>query len=314
MMPPRAADRTRRQAVELAVDGRLRRWLGDYPSRLRAWGALIPGLPPLGFLASLLLPGAGQVVHAQARIAIGVWVALGAIGLFAWLDPYLAMITFTFHFLGVLLALVHFHAAREGYRRLSVARGRQVFPVWTVITLVVLSSWWQVSLFDRVANLGRRVVGLTGNLDVYGPLFETGDWVELEAATEATVARGDLVWTDGVHIDRVLGLAGDRLEIGESGQILCNSHPLPANAASQPVRMIGQRHAAPPWWRGVAMKNRVDVGPGEAGFVHWGQTLAVASISALQGRVLGIVAPRERRCRFVCGVMASAPATLWRLF
>lgn len=308
--PPRAADRAAATSARLAADGVTRGLRGSLDGLLGGQLAeLRRHLPGVPLWASLFCPGLGQVL--LMRLA-GAAVAVAALLVIAWpmvrapTDPAnggrLVWLTLT-------LVAVHCHV----FYGIQAERGRSPAAAtvpWLALALIIAGVWGETELFRRVVLGNPRLIYL-GGYDLFAPVFYRDDVLRAVAPEEHPPRPRDIVHIDSRLIERVLGVAGDHLEVRGDG-FWRNGQRLSETATETPLVPWHAQDVPDEWLRRLH-DARLDltVGPGQIGYCVWGRTLAVASVSALGGVIVEILEPRERRGRFVDGVFAPAtpPAT-----
>ncbi len=301
VVPPRARDRDLGERLDI-IHGDLKRIPGV--GWLFSREEISLRIPNPELWLSMLFPGLGHVF--LGSWLIGFTAAFGGVALF-WLLTVLfreagGNLTMQLFIFGTFLGAIHSHAVHLGdKRRGGLKSGMSRRGIFIVIILGVYVQFTLAGYF-----LNRYFYPILSQVEILGyefwaPVFRTGDVLQYNHLSLPVTGRGDFVLFDRNFIERVLGTAGDVLEL-RGGKLFRNgaSVMLPEYLPLVPFenRMIPDGA-----WRlgDPDQDQKIVVGDHQFGFLYWGRELRVATVSLLLGRIEEIVRPRERRCRFENG-------------
>lgn len=311
-MPPRARNRDWSTRVRLWARAVSNRLFPQNPQnhRLAQWinsfdaGSL--WIPELWL--SLLWPGLGH-------LALGLWfhgIAFCLVSggllllLYSFVHSTVALsMTSMMLIVGLYLGLVHGHVIICGRHRRITAT-----PAWIaniMLPLLIMGVAWL-----QLETLGRMFYGQEFRRDTrgfqlrgvnfYAPVLLSGDLLDVQPVAEDRLQHGDILMISRVHTERVLGLPGDILELRDN-EILRNGRPIPPEDAPL-VRLGFQGGPDEAIYQAVHSKQSLTVRDGAVGILWWGRQLRNVDISAVHGRIEGILMPEDRRCRFRSGQRA----------
>lgn len=207
----------------------------------------------IAFLASLWLPGLGQLYNGEPGKAVGCLGLTAAAATLAfvsgprWIDLGLAGAILV----GVFLALVRLAIATEAARSAGWERPTRACNHWFVYVLVVLAANWGIgelrSLTTRLPLPVRSYYIPSGSMI---PTLEPRDFIlsDHTAYSDAEPQRFDIVVTrfpDGgetEYIKRVAGLPGETIEMID-GKLVVNGRQL--DYPWQPVELEVKRMTVP---------------------------------------------------------------------
>lgn len=307
-MPPRAAQRNFSTSASIRVSDFIRNIGRHFGSRFTPGPALAARIER--FLASpelwlsLALPGAGHVY--LGRLFTGILVfAVTAAFLAGFLivssDELFADVDLPLMIFGAFLGAVHMHAWSVGTLLRSAYRSCIPRPLAVLIILVVLSTQFYVSnrlLQAYLGHTGRHVIirGAT----FWAPALLPGDRIVINKVPAADMQHGDLIMVSNTICERVLGVASDVVTI-DGGRILRNDIPL-LGTYSMPLTALNTSNVPDQAIRGDSNAHQQVVVPADhVVYLWWGKELRAVPVVDIQGRIDGIAAPAERRCRFVDG-------------
>jgi len=313
--PPRASDREYIENAGLQVGQAERTFHGYLAALIERVARWIPPrirrFPHSEVWLSLLFPGLGHIFLGWTGLGLLIMgasaIMLGFLVVLA-LDPGAPGTTTYLFWFGVFLGICHSHAVLLANRQFP-DRPKFTTPALNLTILVVLVGQLNLlgwTLYGARYRMNVRGIRLEGHFfRAFQPIFNTGDFLDVNPVAAANLRLGDLVMIDRYTLDRVIGLDGDILKIQER-EILRNGSPLPGR--QQPVTTYNTQREIPyPLSQTPVMGEGsfVKVNKGEAGILYWGRQLRSIPIGSLQGRIDGILNPPERACRFVNGVRTS---------
>jgi len=258
---------------------------------------------------SLIVPGAGHFYLGRVISAIGIFViTIGVLaGLFLLAIDEFADITMPLAFVGVFLGIVHMHAWSTGARQRNWAVRCMPRPTAVILILVGLGLQFGLLgwlLHGPVGHLGNHVY-IRGN-DFWGPVLLPGDRLVVHPVSASEIRPGDLVMISSTLCERVLGIASDIVAI-EENTISRNGTTI-TGTYSMPLSPIGTSFLPDQAWRGTPVMNlSLAVPQDHIAYLWWGRTLKTVPVSDIRGRIDGIAAPVNRRCRFVQGKPVPLP-------
>jgi len=253
---------------------------------------------------SLILPGSGhiylgRVILGGLLLAIATAFLIGLVLLFG--DEFITNVNSHLLLFGLFLGIVHMHVWSLGSRMRPGSGGTLPRGTATVLIMVVVAM--QFTLVETVMR--RQFFGLADQIYIRGqafwaPVLMPNDLLVIQAAPAGDIARGDLLMISRTICERVLGIANDIVEL-KAGRITCNDLPL-IGTHSQPLMEWGTAYVPDGANRHYAIDHqRTAVPQGHIAYLWWGREIRTVAVTETHGRIVGISAPPERRCRFENG-------------
>ncbi len=258
---------------------------------------------------SLIVPGAGHYYLGRilAGIAFFCVTAVFLAGLFILAIDEYADITVPLALAGVFLGIVHMHAWSTGARQRNWTVRCMAQP--TAVLVILFGLGFQFALLGwllhgPIGSLGSHVY-IQGN-NLWGPVLVPGDRLVVHPVPASAIRPGDLVMISNTLCERVLGITSDTLTIEGNG-VTRNGTPV-TGTYSMPLSPIGTNNVPDQVWRGTPeMHSSVVVPMDNLAYLWWGRTLKTVPVSNIRGRIDGIAAPVDRRCRFENGAPVPLP-------
>lgn len=307
-LPPRASQRDFSTNASIRISKFFRdaaRLLGSSPAPDRffsPWLESVLASPEL--FISIAFPGAGHVYLGRIFIGTGLFAVTVAslVGLFSLYfnelpvdtDPSLMLF-------GTFLGVVHLSAWAIGARTRNLSRSTVSRPAAVLIIMVGITFQFYLvnHLLEYSLGYSPTQVYIRGAA-FWAPTLLPGDRLVIASVPASDIQPGDLLMISNTLCERALGLSSDVVTTS-AGMVFRNGRPLlgtdtrplmPLNSPFVPEQVIGV----------VAIpEQRIVVPPGHVAYLSWGRELRTIPVSGISGRIDGIIAPIERRCRFEHG-------------